>query len=185
MADSCNARDPYLPLNLMESILGILFSGAMAALVVGLVAEHFARRRFRIENFERLRRELQDEPQLRAVKQKLAPGQFVALIEPEMRDYLEFFELVGVYWKKKLIDTTLLNEILADYILDMYEYPRTMTFILSERGKLENDLYYENFVALAKWCGAQELREKTRSRMRRSAGTAPRGLRRLASRLWS
>jgi hypothetical protein len=87
--------------------------------------------------------------------------------EDELRDYLEFFELVGVYWKRNLIDRTLLNEILADYILDMYEYPRTKTFILSERLKLENDRYYENFVAVAKWCERREAREKAWTRRKR------------------
>lgn len=170
----------------MEPILSsVLFSGLLAAVVVAVIAESFARRRFRIENFERLRRELQDDPQLLAVKQKLAPGPYVALTESEMRDYLEFFELVGVYWKKKLINKTLLNEILADYILDMYEYPNTKDFIIIERNKLENDRYYENFVAVAKWCERQELREKTWTRIQRSAGATPRWLRRLASRLWS
>src|ERR1017187_2622074 len=76
--------------DLMESILDILFSGAVAAVVVATITEHFARRRFRIENFERLRRELRDDPQLLAVKQKLAPGPYVALSAPEKRDYLEF-----------------------------------------------------------------------------------------------
>ena len=160
----------------MESILRILFSGLMAALVVGVIAEHFARRRFRVENFERLRRELRDDPQLLAVKQKLAPGSYVALTESEIRDYLEFFELVGAYWKKKLIDEQLLNEILADYILDMYEEPGTKDFITNERNKLENDRYYENFVDLANWCDRQEEREKTWTPIKRSSGSAPRWL---------
>lgn len=138
----------------MEAILSILFSGLIAAIVVGLITEHFARRRFRIENFERLRWELRDDQQLLAVKQKLAPGPYVALTESEKRDYLEFFELVGVYWKQKLIDQKLLNEILADYILDVYEHPDTKSFILNERNKLENEAYYENFVDLAKWLRA-------------------------------
>jgi hypothetical protein len=138
----------------------ILFSGLMAVIVVGLITEYFARRRFRVENFERLRRELKDDPQLLAVKQKLAPGPYVALTESEKRDYLEFFELVAIYWKQKLIDEKLLNEILADYVLDVYEHPGTQEFILTERDKLENDAYYENFVALAKWCDQQEQREK-------------------------
>jgi hypothetical protein len=87
--------------------------------------------------------------------------------EEELRDYLEFFELVGVYWKRKLIDRTLLNEILADYILDMYDYPRTKIFIISERHKLENDRYYENFVKVAKWCERREQKEKALTRRKR------------------
>jgi hypothetical protein len=146
--------------DLMESIVSILFSGLIAAVVVGLISEYFARRRFRVENFERLRRELRDDSQLLVVKQKLAPGPYVALAESEKRDYLEFFELVAVYWKQKLIDEKLLNEILADYILDVYEHPGTKEFILTERQKLGNDAYYKNFVDLAKWCDRQERREK-------------------------
>ena len=57
----------------MASILGVLFSGLMVAIFIGAVTEYFARRRFRVENFERLRRELRDDPKLLVVKQKLAP----------------------------------------------------------------------------------------------------------------
>jgi hypothetical protein len=167
----------------METILNVLFSGAVAACVVAAIAEYFARRRFRIDNFERLRREIQDNPKLLAVKQKLAPESppHVALTDPEMRDYLEFFELVGVYWKKKLIDNKLLNEILADYVLDLYEHPGITDFIDKERTKLENDRYYENFVDLYKWCDQQERQEKTLTRLNRGGGTEPRFLRRIAS----
>jgi hypothetical protein len=53
------------------------------------------------------------------------------------------------------------------------------------RNKLENDRYYENFVAVAKWCERQERWEKAWTRVKRSTGTAPRCLRRIASKLWS
>jgi hypothetical protein len=49
------------------------FSSLLAAIVVGVITEYFARRRFRVEKFERLRRELRDDPRLLAVKEKLAP----------------------------------------------------------------------------------------------------------------
>jgi hypothetical protein len=169
----------------METILNVLFSGTVAACVVTAIAEHFARRRFRIDNFERLRRELQDNPKLLAVKQLLAPENppQVALTDPEMRDYLEFFELVAVYWKKKLIDDQLLNEILADYVLDLYEHAGITDFIAKERTKLENDLYYKNFVNLYKSCDQQERQEKTLTRLNRGDGAEPRFLRRIASML--
>jgi hypothetical protein len=100
-----------------------------------------------------------------------------------LRDYLEFFELVAIYWKQKLIDKKLLNEILADYVLDVYEHPGTKEFIITERTKLENDAYYENFLDLAKWCDQQEQREKTSTRIKRSAQNAPNRMQRLASKL--
>ena len=52
----------------------------------------------------------------------------------------------------------------------MYEYPNTKDFIISERNELANDHYYEIFIAVAKWCDRQEQREKTWTRIKRSAG---------------
>jgi hypothetical protein len=151
------------------TLLSFLSNGAFAAVAVGAVTLYYSHRRFGVENFERLRRELRDDPQLRTIKDKL-PGDWTAdlVTEAELRDYLEFFEVVGNYWRKNLIDRRLLNEILADYILDIYEYPRTKTFILAERDRWENDRYYENFNAVAKWCVEQEEREKQWTTRRRS-----------------
>jgi hypothetical protein len=152
--------------------LSVLLSGTIAAAVSALItiglSEHYSRRRFRVENFERLRQELQGDERLRATKEKVSRSWEAALVtEDELRDYLEFIELVGVYWKRNLVDRPLLNEILADYILDVYEYPHTKTFIISERQKWENDRYYENFVAVAKWCERREGKEKAWTRRKR------------------
>jgi hypothetical protein len=154
--------------------LSVLLSGTIAAAVSALItiglSEHYSRRRFRVENFERLRQELLGNQRLRSIKERVSRSWEAAVItETELRDYLEFFELVGVYWKRNLIDRTLLNEILADYILDMYEYPRTKTFIISERQKLTNDHYYEHFVKVAKWCAQREEREKAWTRRKTAA----------------
>ena len=58
--------------------------------------------------------------------------------------------------------------------LEMYEHPRTMIFVLSERRRWGNDEYYVNFEALSKWCGKREEKEKALKRRRREKeATAP------------
>jgi hypothetical protein len=40
---------------------------------------------------------------------------------------------------------------------------------ISERQKLDNDHYYENFVTVAKWCERREAKEKAWTRRKRGA----------------
>ena len=147
-----------------------LANGALSAVVAAAVKLFYGHRRFGVENFERLRCELRDDHQLRAIKDKL-PGDSSAdlLSEAELRVYLEFFEVVGAYWKRRLIDRRLLNEILADYnsTCTSIRGQRLSSLLNGTNGKMTAN--YENFNLVAKWCVRTENREKFWTRIKRRA----------------
>lgn len=83
--------------------------GALGAVSAQLVAHFLTRRRdenrFRIESFERLRREYDADEELRRISQKNDP-----LTDRETERILGFFEEVGLYWERNLIDRDLDGE---------------------------------------------------------------------------
>src|SRR5277367_1493944 len=79
------------------------FVGALGAVSAQIVSHFLTRRRdeqrFRIESFERLRREYDGDEELKTISQKNEP-----LSYSETERILGFFEEVGLYWKRDLID---------------------------------------------------------------------------------
>jgi hypothetical protein len=53
---------------------------------------------------------------------------------------LGFFEEVGLYWDRNLIDRDLVDEILGDEIIDYFEDDTIMKYVGSVRGRKETPL---------------------------------------------
>jgi hypothetical protein len=76
---------------------------AIAALASQFLAHHLAekreRKRFQIQSFERFRREFSEDENLRQISTKDEP-----LTEDEIDDYIGFFEEIGIYFSRDLVD---------------------------------------------------------------------------------
>jgi len=101
--------------------------GELGAIGAQVVSHFLTRRRdekrFRIESFERLRREYDANEELRRISQKDEP-----LTDRETERILGFFEEVGLYWDRNLIDRQLVDEILGDEIIDCFEDDAIMKY---------------------------------------------------------
>jgi hypothetical protein len=100
---------------LLSGLLGGLI-GAASALVSQLLSHRLAEKRelkkFQIESFERFRTEFSEDENLRRISIKKAP-----LTEDEIDEYLGFFEEIGLYFSRGLVDLELVDEILGDSII--------------------------------------------------------------------
>jgi hypothetical protein len=125
------------------------FVGAVGAISAQIVGHFLTRRRdekrFRIESFERLRREHDADEELRRISQKDEP-----LTDSETERILGFFEEVGLYWERNLIDRELVDEILGDEIIDCFEDDAIMKYVGSVRGEERDPTYWEYFERLAR-----------------------------------
>src|SRR5438105_3392026 len=112
MAGDAATGPLWLPL--LSGIIGI--AGTLLGV---LVTQWFASRRehrwFCIQSFERYRNEFFKDEALRKIREKEEPG-----TEKEIEDLVGFYDEIGLYAHRKLIDMELLDEILGDYILDAY-----------------------------------------------------------------
>jgi hypothetical protein len=99
-----------------SGIIGGLL-GASGALLSQLLAHRLNRRRelerFAIQSFERFRTELWQDSELRKISLKHTNE---PLTEEEMQDYLGFFEEVGLYAERNLVDLQLVDEIMGDIL---------------------------------------------------------------------
>ncbi len=111
-------------------------------------------RRFRIDSFERYRNEFFKDESLRQIREKEEPE-----TEEEIEDLVGFYDEIGLYAHRGLIDMELLDEILGDYILDAYHSVRVMQHVVKVRMDMKDKSYYVYFEELAK-----QLEEKARLR---------------------
>lgn len=127
--------------------------GATAALLSQLVA-HFLNRkrenlRFGIQAFEKFRAEFMDDEELRRISKKYDDDEH-ELTEEEIERYIDFFEDIGLYRSKKLIDLDMVDESLGDYIMECYEDDAVRKHIYAARGEERDNSYWEHFEKLAK-----------------------------------
>jgi hypothetical protein len=135
--------------------------GAIAGAVTALAAQFLGHRlaakrellRFQIQSFERFRREFTEDENLRAISIKKQP-----LTADEIDDYLGFFEEVGLYFHRGLVDVELVDEVLGDSIIDAWEDEYLRREIGSIRGAEDDPTYFRYFEQLAKHL--IEMREK-------------------------
>jgi hypothetical protein len=73
-------------------------------------------KRFQIQSFERFRREFTENENLYSISVKKEP-----LSEDEIDEYLGFFEEIGLYFARDLVDIELVDEILGDSITAAWE----------------------------------------------------------------
>jgi hypothetical protein len=124
--------------------------GATAALLSQFLAHHLAekreRKRFQVQSFERFRREFTEDPSLRRLSEKNEED----LTDEEIDDYVGFFEEIGLYFHRDLVDVELVDEILGDYIMDAWEEPKIREAIGAVRGGEDDPSYFKYFEALAR-----------------------------------
>jgi hypothetical protein len=66
-----------------------------------------------------------------------------------MQDYLGFFEEVGFYAERGLVDLELVDEVMGDFVLDCYNDNEMMKFVGGVRGEERDSTYFLYFERLA------------------------------------
>jgi hypothetical protein len=116
-----------------------------------LLAHHLAekreRKRFQIQAFERFRREFTEDPRLREISEKDEKD----LTDGEIDDYIGFFEEVGLYFHRGLVDFELVDEILGDWIIDAWKEPKIREAVGAIRGGEDDPTYFKHFELLARY----------------------------------
>ena len=132
----------------LSGLVGALV-GAFAALASQFLAHRLAenreRKKFQVQSFERFRREFSEDENLRRISIKKGP-----LTEDEIDDYLGFFEEIGLYFARDLVDIELVDEILGDAITEMWEDENIRSAIGAIRGGEDDPAYFRYFERLAK-----------------------------------
>lgn len=117
----------------------------LSQLVAHLLAEKRERSRFRIQSFERFRRELTEDENLRRIGVKKE-----SLTDDEIDEYLGFFEEVGIYFERDLVDVALVDEIMGDEIVNAWDDPRIKEAIGAVRMGEDDPTYFRYFERLAR-----------------------------------
>ncbi|MGA3230895.1 MAG: hypothetical protein ABSD51_13190 [Candidatus Binatus sp.] len=145
--------------------------------VVGLLAGAFVqywRERiwFKIEAFERFRRELSEKPDFVAIKRKIQDWanhheyegyiEGAAITYHELQAYLDLMEQIAIYQKWGLVHFRLLDEILGDDLMDCYDYCADHHILEAYESMDPSADYYGYFARLAQ---KLERCEKRRQRM--------------------
>jgi hypothetical protein len=134
----------------LSTALLATLSFVAGAILTGYIDLRFhqaeARDEFRINSFDRMSNEfLFDQGELRAIRAKLTNNQ--PLTEVEIKDYLAFFEGVGLYYDQKMIDYQLLKVMMGPAIVECYENKTFRTYVDAMRK--QDSSYYSYFVEVA------------------------------------
>jgi hypothetical protein len=133
---------------LLSGLVGAIV-GAAAAIAAQFVGHRLATKRellrFQIQSFERFRREFSEDEHLRQISLKKGP-----LTDDEIDDYLGFFEEIGLYFHRDLVDVQLVDEILGDSIIYAWEDDHIRKTVGSVRGAEDDPTYFMYFERLAK-----------------------------------
>jgi len=125
--------------------------GVAGALASQFVANRLTRgrelTRFRIDSFERFRSELWEDADLKVIRRKHGKQ---PLTHEQKQDYLGFWEELGIYDSKGIVDEDLLDQILGDYIVDCYNDTELRKYIAETRVLEHDDTYYVFFDKLAR-----------------------------------
>ena len=87
---------------------------------------------------------------LRRISKKYYDDNESALTDDEIERYIDFFEDVGLYHAKKLIDLDMVDESLGDFIMDCYNDEAVRKYIYATRAEERDNSYWERFENLAK-----------------------------------
>jgi hypothetical protein len=109
------------------------------------LADRRERKRFQIQSFERFRRELTEDENLRRIGSKKEP-----LTDSEIDDYLGFFEEVGIYFAWDLVDVRLVDEIMGDEIVNAWNDYHIRESIGAIRAAEDDPTYFKYFEQLAR-----------------------------------
>src|SRR5690348_8916020 len=98
--------------------------GAGAALLSQLLAHLLNRgrenRRFRLESYRQFRTEFVEDQELRTISKKYYAESEGILTDEEIERYVDFFEDMGLYVARNLVDLDLIDESFGDYVIDAY-----------------------------------------------------------------
>ena len=134
---------------LYSGVVGAIV-GAAAALISQFLAHHLAarreRERFQIQSFERFRREFTEDLNLRRISTKKE-----ALTDDEIDEYLGFFEEIGIYFDRHLVDVDLVDEILGDDIIYAWEDQKIREAVGAIRAGEDDPTYFTYFEKLARY----------------------------------
>jgi hypothetical protein len=143
---------------LLSGLLGALLA-ASAALASQFLANYLAEKRerkwFQIQSFERFRREFSEDQNLKRISIKEED-----LTDDEIDEYVGFFEEIGLYFARDLIDVQLVDEILGNFITDAWEDEAIRKSIFASRGGEDDSTYYKYFEVLARHLVALKQKRK-------------------------
>jgi hypothetical protein len=124
--------------------------GATAALLSQLLAHRLAdrreRQRFQIQAFERFRKEFTEDENLKRISTKKEP-----LTADEIDEYLGFFEEIGLYFERRLVDIELVDEIMGDDITSAWQDDQIRSAIGAIRAGEDDPAYFRYFERLARY----------------------------------
>jgi hypothetical protein len=145
--------------------------GAGASLLSQLLAHLLNRgrenRRFRLESYRQFRAEFIEDQELRNISRKYYGDSDPTLSEEEIERYLDFFEDMGLYWARKLVDLDLIDESFGDYVIDCYEDDAIMKYVGAVRGEQRDPSYWEHFENLAKELVRRQQQRRAKEQKRR------------------
>lgn len=84
------------------------------------------------------------------------------MTDEEIETYVDFFEDLGFYESKGLLDLEMVDESLGDYIIDCYEDDEVMKYIGAIRGEERDSTYWEYFERLARQLVDRRARRRSR-----------------------
>lgn len=144
------------------------FVGALTSLfgvyLTNRLASQRERQWFRVKSFDSFRLEFKQDKNLESIKNKHA-NQDAPWTSEEINYYLGFFEEVGLYASKDLVDVGMIDEILGDYILECYDNNEIMKHVSGVQIEERQEEYFEHFETLAKELARK--REQRRERYTR------------------
>jgi hypothetical protein len=113
--------------------------GAGAALFSQLLAHYLNRarenRRFKIAAFERFQSQFMQDGELRRISKKYYDDEAVDLTAEEIETLIDFFEDIGLYHSRRLVDFQMFDESFGDHIMDCYDDEAVRKHIYSTRAE--------------------------------------------------
>ncbi len=82
------------------------------------------------------------------------------LTDDEIDDYVGFFEEIGIYFARDLVDIELVDEILGDYITEAWGDEEIRKSIFASRGGEDDSTYFKYFEVLARYLVASKEKRK-------------------------
>ncbi len=82
--------------------------------------------------------------------------------EDFVEEFLGFFEMVGFYYAKNIVNRALVAAIFGDDILDAYEHASTSKLIKETRFEERNQHYYEWFICMAECASSKKNSKRPR-----------------------
>lgn len=159
-----------MPLAQVDRALVFLAGLLAGALITSFVTYRRERLWFRIEAFERFRRELNEKSDFVAIKRQIQDWENhrddegytegVAITYHEMQAYLDVMEQIAIYQKRRLVHFYLLDEILGDDLMDCYDYCIDHHILETYKEMDPSADYYGNFARLALKLERREKRRK-------------------------